>query len=109
MDPSVFASVVLVLGAGATLAIFRHEAGSVPNYVPVGRLTYIALAAGLLVWDPALAVLVVLAGTLGRLRDTSYADRYRSRAKALSAYDAPDSPAELGRATIRRLRRPITR
>jgi hypothetical protein len=109
MDLGLIASGVLVLGAVATVKLTQREAHAVANYVPAGRFVYVALAAALLAWDPGLAAIVMLTGVMARLRDTSYADRYRNRAKALASFDAPDSPAELGRATIRRLRKPITR
>jgi hypothetical protein len=84
---STIAALVLAGVALATLAVVRGERGHVPNYVLIGRIGFVALGAALVPNDPGVAILVLVAALLGRLRERSYADRFRTRAEALSQFD----------------------
>jgi hypothetical protein len=81
------AAVVLVGATVVTLALVRVERAHVPNYVTVGRILFVLLGAALLPGDPGVAVLALFAAFLCRLRERSYADRFRSRAEALAQFD----------------------
>jgi len=81
------AAVVLVGATVVTLALVRVERAHVPHYVTVGRILFVLLGAVLLPGDPGVAVLALFAAFLCRLRERSYADRFRSRAEALAQFD----------------------
>jgi uncharacterized membrane protein YccC len=81
------ATLVLVGATVVTMALVRVERGRVPNYVTVGRILFVLMGVALLPGDPGVAVLVLFAAFLCRLRERSYADRFRSRAEALSQFD----------------------
>jgi hypothetical protein len=84
---STMAAVVSAGVAAVVLAVVRGEHAHVPRYVTVGRIAFLLLGVGLLRTDPGVAVLALFAAFLGRLRERSYADRFRARAEALAQYD----------------------
>jgi hypothetical protein len=81
------ATLVLVGATVVTMALVRVERGRVPNYVTVGRIVFVLMGVALLPGDPGVAVLALFAAFLCRLRERSYADRFRSRAEALAQFD----------------------
>jgi hypothetical protein len=81
------AAVVLVGVTVTTLALVRVERGRVPNYVTLGRIAFVVMGAALLPGDAGVGVLALFAAVLCRLRERSYADRFRSRAEALAQFD----------------------
>ena len=86
---STMAALVLAGVAVVILAVVRGEHAHVPRYVTVGRVAFLALGALLVPTDPGVAVLALFAAFLGRLRERSYADRFRARAEALAVHDHP--------------------
>ena len=78
---------VLIGTALVTMGLVRVERAHVPNYVTIGRIGFLVLGAALLPGDPGVAVLALFAAILCRLRERSYADRFRSRAEALAQFD----------------------
>jgi hypothetical protein len=81
------AAVFLVAVVTATAMVVRSERGRVPHYVTVGRLLFVGLGVALFATDPGVAVLVLAAALLCRVRDRSYADRFRSQAESLARND----------------------
>jgi hypothetical protein len=81
------ATLVLVGSTVVTLALVRVERARVPNYVTIGRVLFLVLGAALLPGDPGVAVLALVTAVLCRLRERSYADRFRTRAEALGQFD----------------------
>jgi hypothetical protein len=81
------AALVLVGATLVTVTVVRGERGHVPNYVMIGRVLFVLLGAALLRTDPGVGVLALFAAFLCRLRERSYADRFRARAEALAEFD----------------------
>jgi hypothetical protein len=86
-------TLVLLAASLATVRLVRLEWGRVPRYVTVGRAGLLLLGMALLPGDPGLAAVLLLAAPLARLRERSYADRFRTRAEALAQFDELDHAA----------------
>jgi hypothetical protein len=81
------AAVALIGATVTTIALVRIERGRVPNYVTIGRIAFLLLGAALLPGDTGVGVLALFAAVVCRLRERSYADRFRTRAEALAQFD----------------------